>query len=161
MILKKIGFFYTTKKCSLQLIKINGLRKVYKLNHLRKGEYKMSNVVKQDWVDNLLEGDLVAIDVGSYYSTDYIITKISRITPKRLIKTESGHTFNNKGWERGKNSTWDRRTYLQPVTPKIEEHIEKNQLLKKIKEVKYEVLPLDVLRKMYTLLNESCDEKTQ
>lgn len=106
----------------------------------------------QEWVDSLKEGDSVAIDVGGYRTTDYRITKIIKITPTRIIKTESGHTFKSDGRERGKTSSWDRATHLEPVTPKIEEMVEMEELLSQIRNAKFDELPLDTLRKIGELL---------
>lgn len=108
-------------------------------------------LVDQDWVDNLKEGDLVAIDEGGSRSTHYIITSIVKITPTRLIKTSNGKTFKKDGWQRV-SSSWDRPTYLQPVTSKIQEHVERRELLSEIKHESFEDFSTQALREFKELI---------
>lgn len=107
--------------------------------------------VEQEWLDNLAEGDLVAIDISNFGSSVYVITKITKITPTRIIKTDVDVIFNSNGLERGRSG--ERQKYLQPVTQKIFDHIERMELLRKIKETKFKDLSLETLRKVVDLIN--------
>jgi len=109
-------------------------------------------LVDQEWLDSLKEGDKVAVDVGSYRSTFYKISNVVKITPTRMIKTSCGRTYNNDGRERGKSSTWDKTTFLQPVTAEIEETVERYTLLHRIKETKFNDLSTEVLREIIKLV---------
>jgi hypothetical protein len=110
-------------------------------------------LVNDKWLQNLKEGDLVAIDIGRYTSVHYIVSAVKKVTPTGMIKTSCGRTYNNDGWERGKSSPWQVNTYLQPATEEIKEQIEFRRLINIINDTNFEQMPISKLREVIEVIN--------
>jgi len=104
---------------------------------------------RQKWLDNLKEGDLVAIDYGRY-SSKWMIKAIDRITPKRII-TVDGVKYNNQGISKRDSYYW---TKLEPITQEIKDSIKKNKLVSKLDNINIADLSLEKLESIYEILKD-------
>lgn len=108
---------------------------------------------KQKKLDELKEGDQVAIETGFNFR-NYKITTITRITPTRRIKTESGDEFNKDGYERTSKNMWGHRKRLEPITPEIIDFIKRKKAINKIDNFDIKKLSTDQLERMVAIINE-------
>lgn len=113
---------------------------------------------KQEWLDNLKEGDEVAIAIWSYSTTNYSLSTVEKITPTGIIKTRQ-YTFNQKGIERGGNSTWGGKKQLVEVTKEIKDKIETEKILRQITKTKFADLPLEILKDISEVINRHAESK--
>lgn len=110
----------------------------------------------RSWIlDEVNEGDEVAMDVGGYGYPNWRIATVTKKTPTGIISTSNGRKFNNDGYERGASrGSFSKRTYIQPVTDEIREKIERSDLLGKISRTKFEQLDTTQLRKICLIIGE-------
>lgn len=113
----------------------------------------------EDWLKNLKEGDIVAIDLGKYTYDDYLLTTVRRITPSGFIKTENGYVFNPDGTERS-NLFESRKKLVEPIK-EVVLFINKKQILMNLKSIRLEDLPAEFLEEVFMLIKAIRDKESQ
>ena len=122
-------------------------------------KYSLYSNEYQEWVKALKVEDKVVINVGRYGHKNYKMTTIVKVTPTGIIKTKCGRTYNNDGWERGKRDAWGGRTHLEPITQDIIDKIETDKLLYEIGKVKFNELPLEILREIVKAVSKNKEDE--
>lgn len=108
----------------------------------------------QEWLDSLKVGDRVAMDIGVYGSTQYVVATITKITPTRRMTTSNNKTFNADGTQYGQGSSYSGRVQLEPPTPEILERILRSRLIKALKAFKFEELTTEQLRTIQSIIKK-------
>lgn len=106
----------------------------------------------EKFLASLKEGDSVAVECNRKYT----ITKITRITPTRIIKTEDGHAF--KSGYMSSATTWGYGKRLVPITQEVLDEIQRRKLEYQISQMKTNLLTLDQLERIAAILSESTCE---
>lgn len=111
---------------------------------------------RQEWLESLKEGDVVAIRKGSFGYGYYVLHKIEKITKSRRFKLSGmGDTqFSNNGSEMGKKDTWSPRLSMEPVTQKILDEIRRKKILEEINRVDFKSMPLEMLEEVYSAIKK-------
>lgn len=107
---------------------------------------------RKQWLEQLKEGDSVAIKTGSYGRRYYVIRKITRITPTRRITLDDGSKFNNNGIEMGNKGRWNPSETIEPITQEILDSIQREKLLYQISNTKFQSFSLDSLKKIAEII---------
>jgi len=101
-----------------------------------------------DWIKDLKVGDKV-VTSSSYRKS---ISTVTTITPKGFIKTDSGHTFNANGGQRG-GDTWH-RTSLYQLTDKVVSEFKKVELIGKCNNIKFSELTIGQLEQILSIVDK-------
>jgi hypothetical protein len=82
---------------------------------------------RHQFLESLQVGDEIAYLAGGLHS-NWIITKITRISPTRRFSLSNGSTVNSDGSIRGNN-----HFYIHPVTEKIRQSIWRTRTIRKLR----------------------------
>ena len=83
------------------------------------------------------------------------LVSIEKITPQGSYRASNGNLYDSKG--RLKTSDmWHRHT-LKPLTQKLQDEIDKNNILNFIRNINWSGKPLNLLKQIYKLVQEVPD----
>ena len=107
----------------------------------------MSNELYLDWLKSLKVGDKVA------YSFRGIITidKVKKITPKGIIRLESGESADIFGNRMRPNAYGD-SFQIEPLTPKIKEKVAKMAMARKLEKYPFYLLSKEQLERIMEII---------
>lgn len=108
----------------------------------------------KDWLASLKEGDEIC------YQTrwqGHRITRIVKITPTRIIRTEDGKAFRDGYY---KVDSWE-YFRLEEVTYEIRAAILKRKLVSQLNHVKWAELPFETIKEVCILLSSQGKEQNQ
>ena len=109
-------------------------------------------MTNQEWLASLKAGDEVAYN-SSCFGTHWVVTKIAKITPTGQIKTESGLLF-KKGASRVNRWVW---CWLKPVTDSIRESARKAEIMRHLRTVNFDALPIADLEEIYRIVTAKAE----
>ena len=97
----------------------------------------MTHEERKEWLDSLTEGSSVAIDLGRC-TKNWVITKITKITPKRKFRV----AYHDDLYMEGGCTRLDSWTsyQIEPVTPEITAMVERQRNIDKIRQIKVKTL---------------------
>lgn len=99
-----------------------------------------------DSLKHLKAGDGVAMFTG--FDRDPDVAVIDKVTPSGRIVIR-GMTFDQSGWKRGRSSSVWGRTHIKVLTEDLLRLANRKQLLRNIRNVKWENLSNEVLERCY------------
>jgi hypothetical protein len=109
----------------------------------------------REWLDGLKAGDEVAIPYG--FRPLWGFKKIERLTKTQIILVGGGR-FRRKGGRSVAGGLWDGATIYRP-NQEMRDSNRQARLANRMREVKWHILPVDVLTAVAVILDEH-DEKT-
>jgi hypothetical protein len=107
---------------------------------------------REEWLLSLKEGDLVALESGSWGYKNFNLQRISKITPTRRFNLDNGRKFDNNGFLMGHKDQWTSRPAIRPYDQYVKDHLEREALLLTISRMNTKDLHLDQLRAIVKVL---------
>ena len=107
----------------------------------------MSNVLYLDWLKSLKVGDKVVYTFRGIITVD----KVEIITPKGLIRLESGESVDIFGM-RVLPSRHDDIFQIEPLTPEIEEKVSKMAMARKLEKYPFYLLSKEQLERIMEII---------
>lgn len=112
---------------------------------------------REEWLLSLKEGDLVAVECGSWGYKNFQVQKIAKITPTRRFNLLNGGTYDSSGFKMGHKDKWSSRPAIRPYDQYVKDVFEREALTLTISRMKAKDLHLDQLRDIVAILEGTAD----
>jgi hypothetical protein len=125
----------------------------------------MSTLERQAWLASLKPGDKVAVECNysPEYGYDYVIKTVEQVTSTGYIRLVGGGQYQPNG-TKAEKSIWSQYGWGDPcyklveITPEIEAHMQRLELLSRMKNIDWYQLNIEELEKIAQVLAKRSGE---